>query len=580
MLWFISSREKTKQMIKSRAIPRYQLRRLMVLAVFVLVLGGLLWRALDMQVLNQDFFQRQGDARHLRTVTIPAHRGDIYDRNGQPLAVSTPVDTIWVVPKEVLASGANLKPLAGLLQIDLAGLTKRLQRNQQREFLYLQRQVEPELAEKFRVLKIPGLYLQREYRRYYPAGEVMSHVLGFTNVDDIGQEGLELALDDTITGREGSKRIIRDSLGRAVDDVERIRAAEPGKNIYLSIDRRLQYLAYRSLKAAVMENNAIAGTAVVLDAHTGEVLAMVNQPSFNTNDRSQLRPGVTRNRAVTDVFEPGSTMKPFTMAAALESGKWHPSDRVDTTPGQYTIQGKIIRDTHNYGSLDLAGIIIKSSNVGISKIAMSLDPRQQLNMYTRVGFGVDGGSGFPGERSGALKTEKVRDFERATMSFGYSISVTALQLARAYGAFAADGEIFPVTFLKRETAVTGERVMSAQTARQIRTMMEKVVSDEGTARDAKVPSYRVAGKTGTVHKFIAGGYAEDRYLSVFAGVAPASDPRLVMVIMVDEPRGKKYFGGQVAGPVFGDVMSDAMRLLDITPDDIKLAAGSKSGDKA
>ena len=303
-------------------------------------------------------------------------------------------------------------------------------------------------------------------------------------------------------------------------------------------------------------------------------------PSFNTNDRSQLRPGVTRNRAVTDVFEPGSTMKPFTMAAALESGKWNPSDRVDTAPGQYAVQGKLIRDMNNYGSLDLSGIILKSSNVGISKIAMSLEPQQQINMYTRVGFGVDGGSGFPGERSGAVKTGKVRDFERATMAFGYSISVTALQLARAYGAFAADGEIYPVTFIKRDQAVSGERVMSAKTARQVRAMMEKVVSEEGTARAAHVPNYRVAGKTGTVHKFIAGGYAENRYLSVFAGLAPASDPRLVMVVMVDEPRGKKYFGGQIAGPVFGEVMSDAMRLLDIPPDDIKLVASASNGGKS
>ena len=567
-------------MIKNKATPRYQLRRFMVLAVFVLALAGLLWRALDLQVLNQRFFQRQGDARHLRTVTIPAHRGDIYDRNGEPLAISTPVDTVWANPSDVLESGASLKPLAALLQVDQSSLKKRLQRNKQRAFLYLQRHVEPELAEKFRALTIPGIYMQREYRRYYPAGEVTAHVLGFTNVDDIGQEGMELALDDAITGREGSKRIMRDSLGRTVDDIERIRAAEPGKNIYLSIDRRLQYLAYRSLKAAVMANNAIAGTAVVLDAHTGEILAMVNQPSFNTNDRSQLRPGVTRNRAITDVFEPGSTMKPFTMAAALESGKWHAGDRVDTAPGHYTVQGKTIRDAHNYGSLDMANIIIKSSNVGISKVAMSLNAQQQIDMYARVGFGVDSASGFPGERSGALKTGKVRDFERATMSFGYSISVTALQLARAYGAFAADGEMYPVTFLKREIAVTGERVMSAKTARQVRNMMEKVVSLEGTARDAHVPSYRVAGKTGTVHKFIAGGYAEDRYLSVFAGLAPASDPRLVMVVMVDEPRGKKYFGGQVAGPVFGTVMGDAMRLLDITPDDIKLLAQAKPGDKA
>lgn len=567
-------------MSKANATPRYQFRRFLVLSAFVLVLAGLLWRAFDMQVLNQVFFQKQGDARHLRTVTIPAHRGDIYDRNGQPLAISTPVDTVWANPGDVLESHADLKPLAKLLNVSTDGLKKRLQRNKEREFLFLQRHVEPELAEKFRALKIPGVYLQREYRRYYPAGEVTAHVLGFTNVDDIGQEGMELALDGEMTGREGSKRIVRDSLGRAVDDIERIRAAEPGKNIQLSIDRRLQYLAYRSLKQTVNEHNALAGSAVVLDSHSGEVLAMVNLPSFNTNDRASLRPGVTRNRAVTDVFEPGSTIKPFVMAAALDSGKWQPSDRVETAPGQYTVQSKIVRDVHNYGNLDMAGIIIKSSNVGISKVAMSLAPNAMLDMYSRLGLGAAGMSGFPGERSGALKTEKVRDFERATMSFGYGMSVTALQLARAYGAFAANGEIYPVTFIKRESAVTGERVMSTKAAQQVLAMMEKVVSEEGTARDAMVPGYRVAGKTGTVHKHIAGGYAEDRYLSVFAGVAPVSDPRLVMVVMIDEPRGKKYFGGQVAGPVFGDVMADAMRLLDITPDNVKVVADNIAGGKA
>ncbi len=556
------------------------MRRYLVLGVFAVAMMGLVWRALDMQVLNQQFFKQQGDARHLRVVELPAHRGDIYDRNGEPLAISTPVDSVWANPAELIEARSRLPELAELLEIEKTDLKKRIENNGQREFVYLRRHISPEHAQKVRDLAMPGVYLQREYKRFYPAGEVASHVIGFANVDDRGQEGLELAYDQWLTGINGSKRIIRDRLGRAIDDVERLSAVEPGKPIYLSIDRRIQYLAYRSLKAAVKENHAKAGTVVVLDAHTGEVLAMVNQPSFNSNDRSQLRPGVYRNRSVTDVFEPGSTMKPFTMAAALETGRWHPKDNVHTEPGYYRVQGNLIKDMRNYGKLDLGGIILKSSNVGISKIALAMDQEQQIGMYMKLGFGVNTGSGFPGEQSGSLRTGRVSEFERATMAFGYSISVTALQLARAYGVFAADGLIYPATLLRRDHEVQGERIISQKTAHQVRSMMEKVVGPEGTASKARVTNYHVAGKTGTVHKFIAGGYAEDRYLAIFAGLAPATNPRLVTVVVLDEPRNDKYFGGEVAGPVFSNIMAGALRLLDIPPDDLKVALKNPGRENA
>jgi len=564
-------------MKKQGRAPHYKLRRYTVLAVFMLAVAGLLWRALDMQVLNQAFFQKQGDARHLRVVKIPAYRGDIYDRNGEPLAISTPVDSVWVHPGELMAAKKRIAELARLLSIKPGILLKKVERNARREFMYVRRHIQPDLGKKVRALELPGVYLQREYKRYYPAGEVTSHVLGFSNVDDRGQEGLELAYDEWLTGVEGAKRIVRDRLGRAVDDVERLKAAEPGKTINLSIDRRLQYLSYRALKSAVKEHRAIAGSLVLMDVHSGEVLAMVNQPSFNANDRSQLKPGVYRNRAVTDVFEPGSIMKPFTIAAALETGRWHPKDNVHTSPGYYRVQGNLIKDMRNYGKINLGEIILKSSNVGISKVALSMDQEQQLGMYAKFGFGVDTSSGFPGERSGNLRRDNLSDFERATMSFGYSISVTPIQLARAYSSLAADGVIHPVSFLMldKNKKIEGEQITSKKTARQIRRMMERVVSAEGTAPKAQIANYRVAGKTGTVHKYISGGYAKDRYLSFFAGMAPASNPKLVMVVILDEPRNGKYFGGQVAAPVFSKVMSGALRLLDIPPDNLKVVSGKK-----
>ncbi|MCW8831535.1 MAG: penicillin-binding protein 2 [Gammaproteobacteria bacterium] len=547
--------------------PLMPWRRILLLVIFLVSVAVLLGRALDMQILHSEFFERQGDARQLRVVSIPAYRGQIVDRNGEPFAVSTPVSSIWINPGEAVSALHKIPELARTLSMDAKALQKKIKANQSREFMYLKRHASPEMAEKAMALNVPGLALQDEYRRYYPAGEVAAHVIGFANIDDNGQEGIELAFNDWLKGEEGKKRVIRDRLGRAIDDVEHIRSVEPGKQVVLSLDRRLQYLTYRTLKAAVIKHNAIAGSAVVLDVKTGEVLAMVNQPSFNVNDRSQLRPEATRNRSVTDVFEPGSTMKPLTMAAALDSGLWNPAAKINTAPGYMKVQGNMIRDHRNYGELDVSGVIAKSSNVGISKMVLAMDAEEQWNMYQKLGLGAGTGSGFPGEVSGSLSIDALdSDFARATMAFGYGVSVTPMQLARAYTALAADGVLKPVSFLHQENAVEGERVMSAQTAQAVRKMMQHVVSDEGTGRRAQVANYSVAGKTGTVHKFIAGGYAEERYISIFAGMVPADSPELVMVVMVDEPRNGEHFGGEVAAPVFSQVMAGAMRLLDVAPD--------------
>lgn len=549
-------------------------RRWSVAFVFMSLTTALLAKTLDMQILHSEFFEQQGDARQLRTVSISAHRGDIVDRNGEPFAVSAPVNSIWVNPQVAKDNLDQLMKVAKLLSLDKASLKEKIKRNANREFLYLARHASPELAEQVMALHVPGVALLNEYRRYYPSGEVAAHVVGFSDIDNNGQEGIELAYNEWLKGHPGKKRVIRDRLGRAFDDVERIESAEQGKEIKLSLDKRLQYLTYRTLKAAVLKHNAVAGSAVVLDVRTGDVLAMVNQPSFNVNDRSQMQPQATRNRAITDVFEPGSTMKPFTIAAALESGRWKPYYKVETAPGYMMVKGHTIRDERNYGDLDVGGVLEKSSNVGISKIALAMDAEQQWSMYKKLGLGTTTGSGLPGEVGGQLSLNAMNnDFERATMAFGYGISVTPLQLAHAYTAIAADGVLRPVNFLfdenrKPDEQVAGERVMSVETARAVRKMMQRVVSSTGTAERASVSNYTIAGKTGTVHKFIAGGYAEDRYISIFAGIAPADKPELVMVVMVDEPRNGEHFGGLVAAPVFSQVISGAMRLLDIAPDNI------------
>ncbi len=570
-----------KQAIK----PLATWRRLTVATVFMLLATTLLAKTLDMQILSSEFFEQQGDARQLRTVSISAHRGDIVDRNGEPFAVSAPVNSIWVNPQVAIEHLDELNVVAKLLSLDAISLKEKIKRHSSREFLYLKRHAPPELADQVMALKVPGVALLNEYRRYYPSGEVAAHVIGFSDVDDNGQEGIELAYDKWLKGHPGKKRVIRDRLGRAFDDVERIKSAEPGKSLKLSLDKRLQYLTYRTLKAAVLKHNAVAGSAVVLDVRTGEVLAMVNQPSFNVNDRRQLKPQATRNRAVTDVFEPGSTMKPITIAAALESGRWKPFYKIETAPGYMRVKGNTIRDHKNYGDLDVGGVLEKSSNVGIAKIALAMDAEQQWSMYQKLGFGVVTGSGFPGEASGQLSLNALNnDFARASMAFGYGVSVTPLQLAHAYSAIAADGVLRPVNFLiddsdEKNRVVEGQRVMSVETARAVRKMMRRVISDKGTGKKAAVANYSVAGKTGTVHKFIAGGYAEDRYLSIFAGMVPADRPELVMVVMIDEPRNGEHFGGLVAAPVFSQVMSGAMRLLDIAPDMISKQQLMNAGAK-
>jgi cell division protein FtsI (penicillin-binding protein 3) len=424
------------------------------------------------------------------------------------------------------------------------------------------------------LLDIPGISLQREYRRYYPAGEVTSHVLGFTNIDDSGQEGLELAYNSWLKGLPGSKRVLKDRLGRVIENIESISTPDPGKQLVLSIDRRVQYLAYRELKTAVNRYKARAGTLIMLDVTTGEIIAMVGQPSYNPNNRTGLKSGNYRNRALTDVFEPGSTLKPFTIAAALESGLYDLETTVDTRPGFFKVGDHIIRDHRNYGVIDLPTIIKKSSNIGASKIALSLEPQDFWTTLARVGFGQTTGSGFPGEVSGFLNSyNNWSEVEQATMSFGYGMSVTALQLAQAYMAFATDGMMLPVSFLKVTEPVSASRVFSASVARQVRGMLEAVVQKGGTGYRASIEGYRVSGKTGTVHKTVAGGYSEDRYLSLFAGMAPASNPRLIAVVIIDEPQGEQYYGGLVAAPVFSNVMAGALRLLDIPPDNLPALNG-------
>jgi len=550
-------------------IIEFPMRRWFLLSLYMICMAGLLFRAVDLQVLNKEFLQNHGDARALRVVKIPAHRGMITDRNGESLAISTPVNSIWAVPRKVMAADAKLDQLAEYLDIDEKELSSMLKDRIGRQFVYLKRHVAPALAEQVMLLDIPGISLQREYRRYYPAGEVTSHVLGFTNIDDSGQEGMELAYDSWLKGSPGSKRVLKDRLGRIIENIESITMPDPGNQLVLAIDRRVQYLAYRELKSAVNHHKARAGTLVILDVKTGEIIAMVGQPSYNPNNRTGLKSGHYRNRALTDVFEPGSTLKPFTIATALESGLYDLKSTIDTHPGFFKVGDHTIRDHRDYGVIDLATVIKKSSNIGASKIALSLEPLDFWSTLTKVGFGQATGSGFPGESSGYLNPyNNWSEVEQATMSFGYGISTTALQLALAYMPFATDGMMLPVSFLKVTEPVTASRVFSAGVARQVRTMLESVIQKGGTGIRAFIEGYRVAGKTGTVHKTVVGGYSEDRYLSLFAGMAPASNPRLIAVVIIDEPKGDQYYGGLVAAPVFAKVMAGALRLLDIPPDDL------------
>jgi cell division protein FtsI (penicillin-binding protein 3) len=549
--------------------PVSHFRLLVVVGIVFAVAAVMLWRAVDLHVMNKDFLQSQGNARYMRTMPVAAHRGVITDRHGDPLAVSTPVDSVWINPAEFITARASWGKLINLLSLNTEKVERMVLQRAKREFVYLKRHIRPDLAEKVAALNIDGVYLQREYRRYYPAGEVTAHVLGFTNVDDAGQEGMELAYDDWLRGKPGRKMVMKDRLGRTIKHVESIQAAQPGNDLALSIDRRLQYLAYRELKRAVLQYKAKSASAVILDTKTGEVLAMVNQPSYNPNNRSKLDSYRLRNRAVTDVFEPGSTIKPFTVAAALESGQFKSTSMVNTSPGYFQIGKYVVQDPRNYGRVDLATILSKSSNVGASKLALAIKARDLTEVHSRIGFGFISGSGFPGEVGGivTMPTEK-QLVEKATLSYGYGISVTPLQLARSYAAIANDGVMPAVSFTRINQVENKITVLSEKYAKQIRKMLEKVVSEKGTGKLAAVSGYRIAGKTGTVKKASAGGYSDDRYVAVFAGMAPASNPRLAMVVTINEPRGDVYYGGKIAAPVFSNVMSGALRLMDIAPDDI------------
>ena len=550
----------------------YRWRATLVLGLLVLGAIGLAARAVELQWLDHGFLAKQGDDRSMRVVKIAAHRGAITDRYGEPLAVSTPVDSIWVNPPELNDNIDQLPKLARALKEDQQTLARRITSNLDREFLYLVRHMPPEQAERIKALGIPGVYLLREYRRYYPAGEVSGHVIGFTTVDDKGQEGLELGFDQLLNGEDGTKRVIQDSFGRYVENVESIRAPRPGRELITSIDLRIQYLAYRELKAAMQEYRARSGSVIVLDVDTGEVLAMVNQPSYNPNDREQLKPGLYRNRAATDIFEPGSSIKPFIMAAALASGQYRADSVVDTSPGFIKVGTKVFEDEHNLGAIDLATILAKSSNVGTAKVALSLQPEQIWSTLTALGFGQVTGSSYPGESAGMLSNySHWRPIGIATMSHGYGLSVTPLQLAHAYATIGAGGLRRPISFERVYGPVPGEQVLDPKVAHGLIQLMEQVVEKGGTATRASLIGYRVSGKTGTAWKSIAGGYSTDRYMAVFAGLVPATHPKLATVVVIDEPMGDmhEHQGGEVAAPVFASVMSGTLRLMDIAPDNLQ-----------
>lgn len=551
------------------------------LLVGMLICGavGLLWRAVNLQLVDHRFLEKKGNASYSRAVRVIAHRGTITDRYGEPLAVSTPVDSVWANPQELALASDMIPRLAAALKLDRAELTRRITSNLDREFLYLARHRQPAEAQRIKALGIPGVYLSREYRRYYPAGEVTGHVLGFTNVDDAGQEGLELAFDHWLAGEDGKKRIIQDRLGRVVQDVESIAPARPGRDLVLSIDLRIQYLAYRELKSAILKQRARGGSVVVLDISTGEVLAMVNQPAFNPNDREQLSPATYRNRAATDIFEPGSSMKPFFVAAGLASGKYNARSVIDTGPGFIKIGNRTVTDEHgSIGRADLGTILAKSSNVGMAILSTSLEPEQMWSTLDKLGFGQVTTSGYPGESAGLLSQySHWRPVLIASMSRGYGLSVTPLQLAHAYATVGAFGVRRPVSFLRVDGPAGGERVLDARMCNELIGLLENVVVAEGaTGHRAAIPGYRVSGKTGTSEKAIAGGYSTERYNAVFGGMAPTTRPRLAALVVIDEPSGAEHQGGQIAAPVFSEIVGGALRLMAVPPDE---PIGSLSDDE-
>ena len=551
---------------------RWTLRRQFVLFVFALMGLTLIGRALYLQVFEYDFYRNQGDARHLRTVAIPAHRGNMHDRNGEPLAISTPIKTVWGVPEKLVLQPAALREVSALLDLPAGQLQLKAEQAhaQGKEFVYVKRQIMPDVADKVAQLNVEGIGLQREYRRYYPSGRAASQVVGFTDIDDIGREGLELAYNEWLSGEPGLRRVVQDRTGREITGVDIITPAVPGKDLRLSIDKQLQYFSDQALIDVIKEHKAESASVVVMKVQTGEVLSMSNYPSYNPNDVNDRTGGQQRNRSLTDVFEPGSTMKPFTIAAALDSGKFKADDIVFTSPGYYSIGKYQINDIRDNGWLDLRGIVRQSSNVGVSKVATQLDPEQMWSVFDSFGFGRSPGSEFPGEVAGYFNHPILwHHIEQASISYGYGISVSALQLVRSYAAIANDGILPTVAFIASDEAqAEGRRVIDKDIAREVRNMLESVVS-EGTGHRAAIPGYRVAGKTGTSHRSVSGGYAEDRYVSVFAGFAPASRPELAAVVVIHDPKAGQHFGSVVAAPVFADVMSHALRIQNIEPDDVE-----------
>lgn len=557
-------------------------RRGFVMLGFLAMASSLVGRAAYLQLYNHDFYIDEGNARQLRAELIPANRGDLLDRSGDPLAISTPITSLWGVPKNLAKDPEGLRKAAVVLQIDPDRLQRRVDSAVKagRAFIYIKRHVVPELVDQVLALGVEHVEEQTEYRRYYPSGSAAAHLVGFTGIDDQGREGLEMAYEDYLAGESGMRRVVTDLYDREITGMDIIKPAIPGRDLRLSIDRQLQYFANRSLEKAVVDSQAESGSVVVMDIRTGEIMAMVNYPTYNPNDVSDRSGGQLRNRAVTDVFEPGSTMKPFTIAAALDSGKFKSDDIVYTSPGRYTIgKYEITDDGKDHGWLDLAGIVTKSSNVGISKVARELDDEQMWSVFDSFGFGNPPGTEFPGEVAGFFNhSTSWNHTEQATISYGYGISVSALQLVRAYATLANDGVMPPVSYLALDEAPVGTRVIEASIAKEVQLMLESVVNN-GTGKRAQVPGYRVAGKTGTSHRSQEGGYAENRYIAVFAGFAPVSDPRLAVVVIVKDPKAGQHFGGVVAAPVFADVMSQGLRLGGIEPDAVDDQRAAATGVK-
>jgi len=551
-----------KRAAPAPALPRF--RAPIVFGILLLLFLVLVGRSLYLQWIDNAFLQGQGSSRYSREIELPAHRGRIVDRAGEPLAISTPVKSIWAFPGQVDATPEKLAQLARVLETTPKALAKKLEDGN--DFVFLAKQVPPEVAERVAALKIKGVHDQNEYRRFYPVGEMASHIVGFTGDHDVGQEGIELTQQEWLGGKPGSRRVLINRRGEVVEDVESIRAPQPGRDLALSIDARLQYLAFRELKAAVEANRAKAGGLVIIDAQTGEILALANWPTYNPNARNRVAREKMRNRALTDVFEPGSTLKPFTIAAALESGAVRPDTVIQTAPGSLTIGPNTIHDAHPSGALTVEQVIQKSSNVGAAKIALSLPPSTMWQMLSDTGFGAAPNTGFPGEVAGRLRPAKTwKPIEQATMAYGHGISVNLVQLARAYTVFASEGQLKPATLFKAGSSVAGRPVLKAETALAVRHMLELAVQPGGTAPKAQVPSYRVAGKTGTAHKLEGRGYT-NKYVSSFVGFAPASAPRLIVAVMIDEPSAGAHYGGEVAAPVFSTVMGSALRTLGTPPD--------------